>query len=283
MIKTFICLFSILLLVCITFNTNIYAMYEKGGGTLPKGMIETKQNEVFGSASMICCSYYGKTKRISEDNYKNSYVELDKYFYTIFKYNSLLDAPIKRITNIERLEVGNELNVSYIFSHSVSDTYETSLKQTVSNSTNISFKNGVNIYEMFETSADLSNQITISKEYENRFSKTYTINEGYSISTKVSPKDLVTYWSYNIRAKFSVYKIYVYEVLYNQMKETHKTWYGKKYNTYSYTLNEVKKIEETYRYEYSDNTLYAGLFEYTLLYNGKYSFKNKDTNFLYLD
>lgn len=281
LIKIFMLFFMIILINLFSFKT--YAMYEVGGGSMPKGVEDKEESTVFGSASLIDCGCYDKVSKISEDNYKNSYIELDKYLYLVFRYSSLLDAPINRITNIEMLEKGNSLGVSYTFTKSMQTTYEKALKKTISNSTSISFKNGVNLYNMFESSNEISNQISSQTEYETRFSKIYTISEGYTISQTVSPKEYDSYWSYATRAKFNVYKICVYEYDYDQTKESHKTWYGKKYNTYSYTKTGAHKVEESYRYEYENSTLYEGLFEYIEVDGGKYKLKNKNASYTYLD
>lgn len=283
-IITKIFLFLLFFVIINIFTFEIYGMQVKDDGNYPKGVTSTENSNLFGNSIVSYSSYYDKDKKITEDNYKNSYIELDKYYYIIFKYNKPLDAPIKYLSGRHKVIKGNSLSITYTQNETITETYEESLKSTLTTIQAVKFDAGISLYDIFKASGSVSTSVSNSIESSISFSKAYSISKGYSITTNVSSRDYDSYWYYLYRARFNVYKICVYEVVYDTTTTTKKTWYGKKYNNYSYKFNSCKLIEESYRYSYIDNTMYDGLFEYGDMSNGLFKLKmNKNSNYTYLD
>lgn len=95
-------LVSIVLLLVFTFKT--FALHVVDGGTYPNGVNTNANNDVFGDATVYKCGYHDKIKKIKEDNYKNSYVELNKYFFMVFKYYKPLDTSINFLSGYHYVE-----------------------------------------------------------------------------------------------------------------------------------------------------------------------------------
>lgn len=166
---------------------------------------------------------------IVEDNFKNSYTDLNKYYFVIFKYNMPLDAPVSRLSVINRVEKNNSFEFSYTYEDDISYSYEKTLSKTISNKNGFYFKSGIEALDIANIEASISYEVTKEKKLEESFSKTYSVKKGYTIKTKVLSKNYDAYYSYDIRARFDVYKIVLYELLYDQSVETHKNWFKKKY------------------------------------------------------
>lgn len=264
------------------FTFNVFAYEDKGQSGFPYGVVESEKNEVFGSAYAYDHGNYDTIKVISEDNYNNSYIDIPKYHYVIFKYNQLLDAPIGYLGKHQAVSAGNKFSFEYTYSETKTLGYEESFKETNSTSTEVKLKAGVSA-KMFEASSELSNSVVNSEERGLNFSQSYSVASGYKISVEAQVKDYDTYWWYVTRASFNVYKVVVYELTYNTIVETHKTWYGKKYHTYKYSQTGANLVDTAYRYSYVNGSIYEGLFEYERQ-NGIFELKSsKDSNYTYLD
>lgn len=236
--------------------------------------IESSENDiVFGSSNLLDKGTYDSVKRCTEDNYKNSYIYLDKYYYSVFKFDKILEAPMLRLNDSSLyLRSGNSTTLSISCSKEITDSAEKNLKNTFTNTSSYNIKANVDVSVLFDASADLSQEIINSVESNVSFSHAYktTIGETYSVS--VNPRNYDTWWFLESRARYNVYRVFVYEIQYEQKITTKKTWYGKKYHTFTYEKTGYKLIENPYIYSTIDGSLATGIYEYIPNSNGTYTF-----------
>lgn len=274
-----ILLISVILLLFSFLSFNVFAKEVEGSDDIKNyGEKTTEYDELYGFSKMYKRGSYDRVKMISEDNFKNSYIYLPRYYYTIFKYDKPLDALTKRMSNYYYLKSGNYGECKFETSSSYSSILETDLTLTSSSSVALNSKASANL-DIFKIEQSLSNSICLSSEVSIKLRNEYSYSSGYSLSTNITPKDYDTWWYLEARAHYDVYKIYTYEIEYETTITTHKK-FGKKYHTYSYKTKAYNLYESSYEYSYIENTLTYGIYEYIPTASGKYKY-NGDRFYYY--
>lgn len=281
-----ILLFSIIIIFQTLFTFKTFALYSpKSGVNGYVSIVKYENDPLFGEGSKYACGYYDKIKKISEDNYKNSYLELDKYYYEVFKYSKPLEATVSIMDEYFMYLPRNSSGTYTLMSkQSNSSTYEKDLKTTSSTTISSSLSGKVDINKIFSNELKISNNIMRTSEVNVKTSNSYSYEEGYSVTTNIPTYDKDTWWRLEIRSRFNVYKVYTYQIIYDQVKETHKTWYGKKYNSFKYYINSYELCEESYEYSYIDSTCAVGIYKYIPISDGTYKFDGfRFSDYTYLD
>lgn len=274
----------LILIILIFFLPNeIYAKEPSDGKNINNyGEKTTEYDELYGYSKHYKNGTYDTIKLISEDNFKNSYVYLPKYYYVIFKYEKPLDALTKRLSNYYYLRSGNYGECCFETASSYSSTLEKDFTLSASSTVALNSKASANL-NIFKIEQTLSNSICQSSEVSLKIRNEYSYSAGYSVSTNITSKDHDTWWYFEARAHFDVYKIYTYEIEYNTTVTTKKKL-GKKYHTYSYSIKSYNLYESSYEYSYIQDTLSYGIYEYIPTSNGKYMYNGERLSYYtYLD
>lgn len=239
----------------------------------------TYDESVFGQASYYTCGYEESFSAITENNYVNSYCSLTKYAYLVYKYDKALNCRVQRFSSdFYYIEKGNSKNITRTLTTTISSTYETSVVNTISNSITASGKT-----EIVDVEFGVSSQSTATVTKSIGESHTYTYQQGYSITDNLTATDSNKYYSWELRANFDVYFGGLFQINYNTTKTKHKTWYGKKYYTYSYTVASLELVDSMYYYEMIDGTSASGFYSYTEAEDGFIYSGQKNSFLTYID
>lgn len=203
----------LIFLLILTCSFKTFAMQIKDTTGYPNGIKVKTGTDVFGYNRVYKNKAYGKQKMIKEDNYKNSYVELDKYYYVIYKYDKILDGVVSYLGDYHKNEAGNKFIFTYTYTNSETLGYEENFKKTNSTSAGIELKSGIDV-RAFEAASQISTDVCQSEEIGLNISKTYTNTCGYTLTYETSIKDYDTYYHFEKRALFDVYKVDIYELVY---------------------------------------------------------------------
>ena len=273
---------SIFLIVGPKLNAATYVEYYNNN-TFITARTEVDES-VFGNSTKVKRGVYGSVKKITENNYRNSYTYLDKYVYSVFKYDKVANACVYQY-NKEKYHVnqGQTLEVTYTIEDTSTTTYEASmacsLTTTVKNSSEVS---GSIDAAQVKFGIDESLSATVSAEI--REEKSYTHSTGLSIKNTLYAPDGSRDYAYQIRANFNVYLIKVFEINYDTNVTTHRTWYGKKYKTYEYKGSSLSEVGYFLKYEYIENSSTIGFYEYKSVGNGYYKYAgDRVEGLVYLD
>lgn len=280
---------TFLFFVALIFMTSfdIYAMNEIGSGPIgPSIKVKTSEcDEFYGDAGLFKNGYYDKVSLITEDNFRNSYSDFDKYYYVIFKYNKPMEATVFRM-NDEALHIAANNSGTYTrtSNKSVSSTYEKTLKNSVSTTFSSSLNSKINIDKMFSLENKISSSIMTSKDVSVKISNSYTTSSGTSFTTSIPAYNTQTTWYLETRARFNVYKVYTYEIEYDQIVINKRTKYGKKYHAYEYGVKAYNLIEENYEYSLINGSQSSGLYKYKNSLNGAFIYdEERYDHYTYLD
>lgn len=278
-----------LIFILFTFiSTNSFALLtpDAGGTSGNLGAKTYEEDPLFGTSKKTYEGYYDKSiKKIKEDNFKNSYTYLDKYFYVVFKYDRPLEALVERLNdNALYVPKNTTTTFSTTSTKSTTSTYEESMKTTVSTTLSSNINEKVNIKDMFSIELKISSSILTSKEVSLNINHSYNSSSSYSITTTIPPYDEDTWWYYETHARYNVYKVYTYEITYDQIVINKKTKYKKKYHSYEYYVKSLKLCEESYEYELIDSSSATGIYKYISTNKGNYKFDgDRNVNYTYLD
>ncbi len=240
-------------------------------------------DSIYGSAHKYLDGTSDTIKKIKESNYKNSYYTLDKYVYIIFEYDSVINSRTKRLFNdYIYVAKGNSKDITLTLSKSINTTYEESISSSLAISNTIK-ENASASVDISKISLEASETATSTITTSIGISHSLSYSESFSCTDHLYAQDEDTEYSWEIRANYKPYIAYLYEIEYNQNKTKKHTWYGKKYYSYSYTVNSLNYVESMYYYEMIDNTNSIGFFKYKnngglYCYNGE-----KAEDIIYID
>ena len=244
--------------------------------------VEPKEN-IFGNANYFSDGVSGKVSLIKESNYKNSYYSLDQYKYVTYKYENVVNSRIATLKEqLIHVGQGNSHSHTETINEKLSVTYEESVAESMS--TSYSIKAGVSVpVDDIKASAEAGENVTSTITHTIRASQTYTYEKGHSYTDYLNANESAMDYSWEIRGNFNVYITYLYKINYTQKSTKKKTWYGKKYHTYSYTLESLEYDDYFYTYELVDR-VNEGFFKYALQPNGYWKYDDlKVDGILYLD
>ena len=253
-----------------------------GDGT-NSGIDVSYDRKIFGDATVYKEFDCGSTKKIKEDNYKNSYTTLDKYKCIILKYNKSLDSTIYKYDNTYTLVTKkNTLDVTLKQTIEKEITYEESLEISLKNQLNTSIASLVPIDVL---NVELNVEEDVSYEVKNAFKKrtSYLTSSTKEVTYHINERCKDVFYDHQMRGLFNVYYVALYNINYVTIKNVNKTWYGKKYNTYIYAVNGYSVADNMYYYEYIPNTAYSGLIPFEKRNTRYYFDAEKDINTVYLD
>ncbi len=241
------------------------------------------EDRIYGNAKYHNEGVAETNKRCTEDNYINSYTYLDKYKYVVYKYDKALASRVKRLhDNYYYVAKGNYKDVTASVTKTITDTYEKSVSESISVSATVKSKaeasDGLNKVA-FESSATSTMGVvaTIGESHS------YSYAAGYSTTDHLEAIDSDKNYSWELRANFDVYVAFLYEINYKQTITKKKTWYGKTYHTYSYSVESLGYVECMYYYQLISDSTSEGFFPYSYV-TDKYMFAGeKNSNLVYLD
>ncbi len=238
---------------------------------------------IFGNSSRVLDGTYGTIKRIKENNYNNSYYKLDKYKYAVYKYSKVLNARVKKF-NEDYLYVAhnNSVEVTYTLSKTETSTYEKSMEENLKGTYSIQ-KGLITSLDVLKFTYD--NDIDLAASISNKISeeKSYTTSKGISIKNVLNAYDGDRYYACEIRADFDVYFVKVFEINYLQEVKNKKTWYGKKYKTYSYKANGLNDAGYFIKYAYKEDTSAIGFYPYVKEEGIYKNIMDRQSGYVYLD
>ncbi|MGM9972135.1 MAG: hypothetical protein ACI35W_06980 [Anaeroplasmataceae bacterium] len=237
-------------------------------------------DSLFGHASYVSCGTYDTVKKLKNTNYINDYYNLTKYVYMIYKYDTILNARVCQFSPVYYyVDAGNSKTISLTLESEVSSTYEVSVSNSISACVSSSYKEVVGDITFGVSSGATSTVSTVVKN-----SKTYSYSKSLTISDTLYGGELGKYYSWESRADFNVYYSCLYEISYDSEKTVHKTWYGKKYSTYTYTIASIDLVDSMYSYSIIDNSEAQGFFPYKRTSSSGYEYAaEKIEGITYLD
>ena len=273
---------SIFLIVGPKLNAATYVEYYNNN-TFITARTEVDES-VFGNSTKVKRGVYGSVKKITENNYRNSYTYLDKYVYSVFKYDKVANACVYQYnTEKYHVEKGNVREVSFTITNTETTTYETSMTCSLTTSMGSSSEVGgsINLGQVkFEVSESLSATVSANIREE----KSFTHQTGFTVKDTLYAPDGDKDYAYQIRANFNVYLVKVFEINYNTKVTNHKTWYGKKYKTYEYKASSLSEAGYFLKYEYIDNSSTVGFYSFEPLEDGTFRYAgDRVEGLVYLD
>ncbi len=277
-------IYSIIFVITIFFiigpNVSAKSYYQEYGTIYTKTFVD---ENTFGNSTKIDEGTYDKIKKIKEDNYKNSYINLDKYLYAIYKYDKVSNACVYQYNSYEYVAKGNVKEISFTINKTETTTYETSMELSMSSSIGKSSEVlGALDFTKVTFLVDTSLSTAVSKKI--RVEKNFTHQTGLAIKDTLYAIDSDKYYAYEVRGNFIVYLVKVFEIKYDTEVKTKKTAYGKKYKTYNYTASRLDEVGYFMKYEYIENTSAIGFYPYEMISNGAYRYAGeKVDNIVYLD
>ena len=221
---------------------------------------------VFGDSKKVKDGVYGSVKKITENNYKNSYTYLNKYLYSVYKYDKVANACVYQYASKKYVSKGNVSEISYTVNDTTTTTYEASMECSLTTSIGSSSEVGgsINVGQVkFEVNESLSASVSTKIREE----KSYTHSIGLTIKDTLYAPDCDTYYQCQTRADFNVYLVKVFEINYDTEVTNHRTWYGKKYKTYKYKASSLREAGYFMKYKYIENTDAIGYYPYRKMEN----------------
>ena len=155
------------------------------------------ETELFGNSKFHKEGVEEKVQRCTETNYINTYIDLDKYKYVVYKYEKALNIRVKRLHDTYyNVAKGNYKDVTVSLSSTITDEYEKSAVNSVSKSVAVSSgteaTDGITkVSFQASTSATKSVVSTIGETHS------YTYNSGYSTTDHLEAIDYEK--NYNLR------------------------------------------------------------------------------------
>ncbi len=265
-------------------NVDLVMQFEgTSGGYGSISNVET--DNFFKESTLINQGEYDSVKKISNDNFKNSYINIPKYEYRIFEYNNVLEATSYRINNTAyHVDKDNSVDYSYTISSSKEICVENELKLTTTSSINASKSIGINFDDIFNAENTISKTLATSTLTGYSFSNRYEFKEGITYEAHLNASKEEKDYFLETRASFNVFKIYLYEINYNTVCMTKKTKYGKKYHTYEYSKCGYNLKEAVYMFSMVLNSESTGFYPYRKNNEGKFVYNGKrNPNFIYFD
>ncbi len=238
---------------------------------------------IFGNSKRLSDGTYGSIKRIKENNYDNSYYKLDKFKYVIYKYDKVLNARVKKI-NEDYLYVAknNSIVITYTSSKTEGSTYEKSMEENLKGPYSIQ-KGLTASLDVLKFTYFIDSELSTSISNKIKEEKSYTISEGLSIKNVLNAFDCDRYYACEIRADFDVYFVKVFEINYSQEVKNKKTWYGKKYKTYSYKASGLSDAGYFIKYAFREDSSAIGFYPYIKEGSMYKNIMDKQNGYVYLD
>lgn len=279
---SFIGVLAILNVVTIKAYASNKITYTYNDVTVSK-IVEPKAN-IFDNAYYFSSGTSGNIRKISEDNWKNSYMNLDQYKYITYEYEDVVNSRIKMLKeNIIHVGAGNSHSHTETLNEEMTITYEESVAESMSESYSIKAKASIPV-EAIKIDAEVDGEVTNSISRTIRQSQAYTYGKTHTFTDYLYASSQATDYSWEIRGNFKVYITYLYKINYNVKVETHRTWYKlKKYHTYSYTPRSLEYEDYFYTYKLIDRAN-EGFFKYSCQPNGLWKYDDiKYDGITYLD
>ncbi len=274
--------FMIVMVAFLIYNINAFAV-QIGVTYYKDQLVQDEYDSLFGFGVDNYYGPYGEIE-VCTNTKKKTYQTLDKYECRIFEYEKPLEAAVVRYNSeIIYLSANNSMTYTTTMQETEETTYETLLKRTQSNIYSTTAKVDLDVYFAGEK-YEVGTQAIESYEESVSFAHSYKRTNSTTITINVPARDRDTYWNYEIRARYKVYKAYIYECSYYEEVTKHNPTFGKKYETRTYTLTGYNLVDIAYLYALIENSTTCGLYEYASTPSGGYVYVGPRYNYItYLD